>query len=170
MGQFDTIIRLRRDNDFNYAKVENTFIPADGEICLVDTARSGLRFKCGDGVSTWAELSYVDEYIVKGYFFEDNFYYDLKHTQMISGEENKAYIDIQEKMLYYFDGYDFIPTGSNTIKEATEEEAGIMKLYQSLGSNIDGAISQKVITNELNEKIEVALNAEEELLILSNNF
>jgi hypothetical protein len=49
----NAILRLRRDNDYNYAKIKDTFIPADGEICLVDTARNGLRAVCGDGVSTF---------------------------------------------------------------------------------------------------------------------
>ena len=48
--QFNSIIRLRRDNDYNYAKIKDTFSPAKGEVCLVDTARNGLRAVCGDGV------------------------------------------------------------------------------------------------------------------------
>ena len=40
---FNGILRLRRDNDYNYARIENTFIPANGEVCLVDTANMGLR-------------------------------------------------------------------------------------------------------------------------------
>ena len=52
----NTIIQLRRDNDYNFEKVKNTFIPANGEVVLVDTARDGLRAKVGDGFSTWAQL------------------------------------------------------------------------------------------------------------------
>lgn len=47
----NAVLRLRRDNDFNYAKIKDTFIPANGEICLVDTARNGLCAVCGDGVT-----------------------------------------------------------------------------------------------------------------------
>ena len=43
-----TIIRLRRDNDYNYAKIKDTFIPASGEVCLVDTAKQGLCAVVGD--------------------------------------------------------------------------------------------------------------------------
>ena len=39
---FNTIIRLRRDNDYNYAKIKDTFVPAKGEPCLVDTAKKAL--------------------------------------------------------------------------------------------------------------------------------
>ena len=38
----EAIFKLRRDNDYNYEKVKDTFIPAKGEVCLVDTARLGL--------------------------------------------------------------------------------------------------------------------------------
>ena len=39
-------LRLRRDNSFNYDKIKDTFIPANVEICLVDTPRDGLRAVC----------------------------------------------------------------------------------------------------------------------------
>ena len=47
-------IQLRRDNDYNFERVKNTFIPANGQVVLVDTAQGGLRAKVGDGYSTWA--------------------------------------------------------------------------------------------------------------------
>jgi hypothetical protein len=40
-----------------------------------------------------------------------------------------------------------------------------MKLYHSIGQNTDGTMSQKAITDELDDKVEVALNIDEELLI-----
>lgn len=46
-----------RDNDFNY---QPDFIPGAGQICLVDTARSGLKIKIGDGTTKWSELAYFD--------------------------------------------------------------------------------------------------------------
>jgi hypothetical protein len=59
----NAVLRLRRDNEFNYDKIKNSFVPADGEICLVDTARDGLRAVCGDGKSTFAELSFLNDLI-----------------------------------------------------------------------------------------------------------
>lgn len=50
---------------------------------------------------------------------------------------------------------------------ATDTKAGIMKLYTTIGQNSDGTMTQKAITDELNEKVEIALNIEEELLIFS---
>ena len=64
----NAILRLRRDNEFNYDKIKNSFVPADGEICLIDTARNGLRAVCGDGKTTFAELDYLNELIQKGYY------------------------------------------------------------------------------------------------------
>mgnify|MGYP004454448561 CR=1 FL=1 len=49
----EAIFKLRRDNDYNYEKVKDTFIPAKGEACLVDTVKQGLCVIVGDGVSTY---------------------------------------------------------------------------------------------------------------------
>jgi hypothetical protein len=78
----NAILRLRRDNDYNYAKIKDTFIPANGEICLVDTARYGLRAVCGDGVSTFGQLEYIGESFQQGYWdhITETFYYDKKLT------------------------------------------------------------------------------------------
>ena len=61
----NTVITLRRDNDYNYEKVKNTFIPYNGEVILVDTARNGLRAKIGNGKATYAELPFSDEILSK---------------------------------------------------------------------------------------------------------
>lgn len=62
MGErIDATIRLRRDNDFNFDLIKDSFIPMNGEVILVDTAYDGLRAKVGDGYSTYAQLQFVDE-------------------------------------------------------------------------------------------------------------
>ena len=58
---FEAVVRLRRDNDYNFERIKNNFIPAHGEVILVDTAQNGLRAKVGDGYSTYAQLQFVDE-------------------------------------------------------------------------------------------------------------
>jgi hypothetical protein len=60
LRSLNVTIQLRRDNEYNFKKVENSFIPANGEVVLVDTARDGLRAKVGDGYSTFAQLNYTD--------------------------------------------------------------------------------------------------------------
>ena len=44
-----------------------------------------------------------------------------------------------------------------------------MKLYSTTGENEDGTMTQKAITKELSEKVEMAVKMEEELLVLSYN-
>jgi len=61
MKKIESTICLRRDTESNYETIKNTFIPSKGEVILVDTTNKGLRFKIGDGLSTYAELSYVDK-------------------------------------------------------------------------------------------------------------
>lgn len=163
--ELNAVLRLRRDNDYNYAKIKDTFIPENGEICLVDTARDGLRAVCGNGSSVFSELEFIDNFVIKAYFYEGAFYKDVEHTEEILGSTNKIYIDRASGKLYYYDD-EFIDI-KNNIPTATAEIPGIMKLYHTTGSNTDGTMTQKAITDELNEKVELTLNQEEETLIFS---
>lgn len=56
--------------------------------------------------------------------------------------------------------------GSN-IPSASAKIAGVMKLYDTIGSNTDGTMTQKAITDELDDKVEVALNTSEEMIIFT---
>ena len=168
MAQLNTILRLRRDNDYNYAKIANKFIPANGEICLVDTARSGLRAICGDGKTPFGELDYIDNIFLKGYYNNNSFYQDKELTILEQPNTNIIYIDKFTNQPYYFDGekYQTFFTGAAI---ASDIIPGIMKLYSTTGQNVDGTMTQKAITDELDEKVEIALNIEEELVIFSTN-
>lgn len=55
------------------------------------------------------------------------------------------------------------------IQEADETTPGIMKLYQTMGDNTDGAMSQKAISDELDDKFEIGVDLENELIIFSND-
>lgn len=169
-------IALRRDNDYNYKKIENTFIPANGEVCFVDVAGYGLRTKVGDGVSTFAQLPYADEtilqninnLIVKGYLYQGNFYSDANHTELLENVVGRIYIDAVGSKLYTYNGISY-ETQNSSLPNATAEIAGAVKLYDQLGSNTDGTMTQKAITNELNEKFEMDFIAEEEMIIFDTN-
>lgn len=167
--QFNTVLRLRRDNDYNYEKVAEKFIPANGEICLVDTARSGLRAVCGDGQTPFAQLEYVDGVYAKGYLKDDLFYKDELFTTLLPTNTKLLYVDILTNRLYFYTGIDYqeITRGEIATATATDTTPGIMKLYSTTGQNTDGTMTQKAITDELNEKVEVALNIEEELIIFT---
>ena len=166
---FDGVIRLRRDNDYNYEKIKDTFVPANGEICLVDTARDGLRAICGDGVHTFSELDYVGDVLIRGYYYNGNFYSDVVHDMLVTGSTIKIYIDLHKGGLYYFDGENYQSvTGEGPVPTATSIIPGIMKLYDSIGQNTDGTMTQKAITDELDDKVEISLNLDEEMLIFTN--
>jgi hypothetical protein len=165
---FNAVLRLRRDNDYNYAKIKDTFIPANGEICLVDTAREGLRAVCGDGVHTFGQLSYIGELIVKGYYKDGAFYSDTEFTKEIPGATIKIYIDILTNTMYYYDGINFVTIGGKTsLPTASANISGVMKLYSTTGFNEDGTMTQKAITDELDDKVEITLDTSEELLIFT---
>lgn len=165
-------LRLRRDNDYNYAKIKDSFVPADGEICLVDTARSGLRAVCGDGRTPFGELDFIDNLFIKGYVKNGFFYTDTSYTTMCKTSTNILYIDIPTSGMYYFDGMEYQELGRGavpTATTATDTTPGIMKLYSTTGQNTDGTMTQKAITDELEEKVEITLNIEEELIIFSRD-
>lgn len=169
-------IALRRDNDYNYKKIENTFIPENGEVCFVDVAGYGLRTKVGDGTSTFAQLPYIDEtvlhtidsLIVKGYFYQGNFYYDAAHTALLVGMIGRIYIDAVSSKLYIFNGINY-ETSNGSLPNATAEIAGAVKLYDVKGQNIDGTITQRLFTEEINEKFEMDVIEEEEMIIFDTD-
>lgn len=162
----NAVLRLRRDNDYNYAKIKDSFIPANGEICLVDTARDGLRAVCGDGKSTFSQLKFLNDFIQKGYLNNGAFYKDISFSQEIEARTTNFYLSLNDNQLYFFDGSEYQKIGKD-LEIASEKIAGVMKLYNETGSNVDGTMTQHAITKELNEKVEMTLNEEEELVIFS---
>ena len=148
--------KIRRDNSYNYSA---DYIPANSEICLVDTADSGLRVKVGDGTTTFGELDYSDTIIIMGYYADGQFYSDAQKTLVIAPVMNKFYIDLASTKLYIYDGSSYI-TASVTVANATEEVAGIMKLYKTTGDNEDGTMTQKSITTEIGKKMRASIDGE----------
>ena len=168
----NVILRLRRDNDYNYAKIKDSFVPANGEICLVDTARSGLRAVCGDGKTPFGELDFMDNLFITGYAYNGLFYTDAAHTTLCKTNTNIFYIDIPTSGMYYYDGIEYKEISRSSVPTATmatDTTPGIMKLYSTTGQSEDGTMTQKAITDELNEKVEITLNIEEELIIFSRD-
>lgn len=164
----NAILRLRRDNDYNYAKIKDTFVPANGEICLVDTARNGLRAVCGDGVSTFGQLKFLNDFIQQGYYKDNNFYEDIAYTVEMLAYTTRLYIDLKTSQLYYFDGEKYEKLGED-LELASETLAGVMKLYSTTGDNDDGTMTQRAITKELSEKFELTIKAEDELIVFTQD-
>ena len=157
---------LRRDNYFNY---KSDFVPLNGEICLVDTARDGLRAICGDGVTAFADLEYLDNFIIQGYLNEGEFYKDKSNTQLITGRTHKLYIDMNSHQMYVFDGASYIEIGGDKVANASATVAGIMKLYDTVGQNTDGTITQRLFTDEINQKFEMDVVPEDEMLVFDHD-
>lgn len=159
----EAIFKLRRDNDYNYEKVKDTFIPAKGEVCLVDTARLGLCVKVGDGVSTYGSLEYVNTIFQMVTFVEGKVFINDKE---ITPNGNKIYIDANNTNdLYYYNGVEFVLIGPGSLPTASAGTAGIMKLYSTTGENVDGTMTQKAITDELNTKFSASVNLEDETVV-----
>lgn len=175
MGTFSGIIRLRRDNDYNYNRIKDTFVPANGEVCLVDTARNGLQAKIGDGVTKFGELEYtntaiynaIDAVVVRGYYNEGKFYKDSAYSELLTPSITSIYINVSENKIYTYNGnaYEAI---EEKISNASDTTAGVMKLYGEMGQNTDGTMTQKAITDELNEKIEIQVDEEAEMVSFGN--
>ena len=162
----EAIFKLRRDNDYNYEKVKDSFIPKKGEICLVDTAKQGLCVIVGDGVSTYGSLEYENTIFQRVYFIGGKIFKDADGIQEITPNENKIYIDANNTNdLYYYNGVEFVLIGPGSLPTASAETAGIMKLYSTTGENVDGTMTQKAITDELNTKISASVNLEDETVV-----
>lgn len=163
MKTINTIIQLRRDNEFNYP---TTYVPRNGEVLLIDTPTKGLQVKVGNGTSTFTQLDYyASDIIVRGYYFENKFYSDNNHENLITGSNLKIYVDISTSRLYIYNEEQY--TIINTVPYASSTDAGILKLYDTTGSNTDGTMTQKAITDQLNTKISVTVEEENELAIFS---
>ena len=159
----NTVIKLRRDNDYNYQKVGQKFVPAFGEVCFVDTARSGLRAVVGDGVTVFDNLKFADDIFVKAYFnkADGKFYKSADFVEEEIGNTNRIYIDLNNpNHIYYYNGVDYVVVGAGELPTASAEVSGIMKLYNTKGNNVDGTMTQKAITDELNQKLEAFVDRE----------
>ena len=169
-NSIDAVIRLRRDNDYNYEAIKDSFVPASGEVVLVDTAKNGLRAKVGNGVNTYAELPFTDEdirnVVQQGYYSEGNFYKDITLQTPFQKMINKIYIDKPHSKIFYFNGTEYIPIDA-TLTTASADLAGTMKLYNTMGQNIDGTMTQKSITDELTVRFKTNVDEENELLVFT---
>jgi hypothetical protein len=172
---------IRRDNDYNYEKIE-TPIP-NNEICIVDVPGYGLRVKIGDGESTFTELPYLDEavlknidsLIIKGYFYQGAFYADAAYAEQLEAISGRIYIDTISSKLYTYNG-DNYELQQASLPQASATVAGAVKLYDQTGQNTDGTMTQRAITSELsgmaeeiNEKFELRVDKDDETLVFDKD-
>lgn len=116
--------------------------------------------KIGDGVHAWVDLEYTNRFI-----YTANTKADLPKT----GNTLYLYKVLSEKRLYQWNKQlsSYEPLGTSDLPLASDETPGIMKLYDTVGDNTDGTMTQAAIADELDDKVEMALNIEEELLVLT---
>lgn len=155
----NTVIKLRYDQDYNYQRVGNTFIPAKGEVCLVNTSNSGLRALVGDGQKTYNQLDYVDYIFFKGYFDGKVFWKEEEFVNELEKNINKIYIALNSNNdLYIYNGENYEKLYN--LSYANSKTAGVVKLYDEVGNNTDGSMTQRAITEELEKKVETSIEGE----------
>lgn len=95
----------------------------------------------------------ISSIIIQGYYFAGVFWKEATHANRLPDKVQAIYIDLHTRQLYFYDtkihGYKAFLTiadGSNP---------GLVKLYQSIGENTDGAMSQKATTDMLAKKVEL---------------
>ena len=138
-------------------------VPARGEpIYETDTN----RLKIGDGEKSYIDLDYfgndvVDNLVLEGYHdTTDNSFYD-KPEEDVSRKKlvewtNRLYKDIPSGEVYYFKAIGRFTLLSNSVK-----------LYNTHGQNVDGAMTQKATTDAITN-IDFAVDStEEECLTLT---
>ena len=166
------VVQLRRDNEFNFEPIANSFVPANGEVVLIDTRRDGLRAKVGDGRTTlanliWADARYRDA-VVTGYYdeSEDIFYETNTKEVVLSAYTNRLYIDRWRNKIYYFNGLTYVLV-DGAYSPASATTPGVVKLYSTTGQNTDGTMTQKAITDALDAKSKASVELQDELLVFS---
>lgn len=126
---------------------------------IEDTQRiykGDVQFSIGDS----------NDIIQKGYYFENNFYENIEHSIIINPEDQKIYIDISTNKLYVYNNKKYNELSGHDAPLASDTVSGTVKIYNVIGSNEDGTMTQKAITKELSDKIEMDVQEEEEMLVL----
>lgn len=83
--------------------------------------------------------SYVDD-VIEGYYYDNQFYSDSAHTQLITGESGKIYIDISITPVkqYRWSGSTYTPIENSDAVNTERERA------MTVEANLNNAISQEV--------------------------
>lgn len=78
-------------------------------------AANGFATLNGSGKIPESQLpSYVDD-VVEGYFYDDKFYADAQHTEEITGESGKIYVDVPTEDTYRWSGSVFVEMGGKSL-------------------------------------------------------
>lgn len=127
-------------------------------------AASGVASLDSSGKVPSAQLpSYVDD-VIEGYYYNSRFYSDAEHTQEITGETGKIYVDLSDGKTYRWSGTVFaeisqgtvVSTATGTIgtsaTSATVDYSGrFINAYATMGVNneevlLDVTVGQSSVT------------------------
>ena len=121
-------------------------INADGELETADAYIPTSEKGTASGVATLTEAgkvpeaqlpSYVDD-AIEGYLYEGHFYADSAHTEEITGERGKIYVDLDTNRAYRWTGSTFVEIGDNNTFTAN----------RALVSDANGKVSASSATSE----------------------
>ena len=73
--------------------------------------------------------SYVDD-VIEGYYYNGQFYTDSAHTNLITPETGKIYVDLDTNKTYRWGGTTYVEISQSTI----HKYVGIMKIYNESGT------------------------------------
>jgi hypothetical protein len=120
-----------------------------------------------DGSIPIEKVQWENAIVVRGYLYNGEFYQDEDHRIKYVPYEYKIYVDITSSTIFIYNGENYISAIAN-VPFASDTLPGILKLYQNTGTNTDGSISQKIVTDELNQRFKINANVAEETIIFSN--
>lgn len=151
---FNGRIQQLRDTQANWNLVANTFIPLEGEACIVLDGVNKGRVKYGDGVHVWGSLPYVDAdtdnkslSTKAGRVIQLNGYEEASNGQSPSKTSNGFEWITPVKQVIIGEGEPVQPTSSGSlIIPIAGENLGLVKESGEIGIGVDGEISVKEVS------------------------
>ena len=126
------------------------------------------RLKIGDGEKDYKDLPYLDEsdIVLEGYYDKNNdvFWKDELYNNPYPRYIGKIYKDLKTGFYYYLKDNKYIVM----LGVASSTDYGVSKLYQTMGQNTDGSVSQKGMTDAINNIASV--EEVKELLTIKSDF
>ena len=145
----------------NYVEFSDSVLVEGTPVYVVENS-TGYRWNGTNWVENGTEGSPI---VIKGYYYSNTFWSNAQHTILLTRYYNKLYIDIPTQQVYYYDGNQF----ELCVPLADEVKAGLVKLYDDVGNNRDGTMTQNSITTNLNKKCEIDEDVVDECLSFKIN-
>lgn len=88
-----------------------------------------------------------------GYYYAGVFWKEDEHLNRLPNRPDRIYVDSLTGGLYIYSSVS--ETYARLVPLASSSTAGVAKLYDTLGSNEDGSVTQRKISGELAKKLEM---------------